>query len=174
MKLLLYILFTLFSFQSVAQTWHIPTEKIIEKMQVFNEIVGEWEGEILEVSEDYRAEYIQKLSVEYKLDQTILVISGSKIHNESNSILAGESMMTIYFDSDKEEYCVNAHLNDGQYASAKMEISAKGKMKWWFEVPGGNVIFKISFDQEAWLEEGFFILREGNEYKFSEMKLRKL
>jgi hypothetical protein len=143
------------------------TDKVIqEKMRPLGFLKGNWKGKGWMMRADGKHTFDQTEKVQFKLDQTIMLIEGNgtaegrSIHN---------AFAIISWNKDASNYNFQSWLSTGQAGKFKAEI--KDNKLYWY--PNENMQYIIWLNEKGqWAEIGE--MKRNNEwFRFFEMTLDK-
>lgn len=152
-----------------------------EKMQVFANWVGRWQGEgwiQMGPGEPKKSTVDEK--IESKLDGMILLIEGiGKAENASTKeqTVVHHAMAVLSYDQGTSQYRFRSYLKDGRSTDAWLTVMGENKFQWGFDIPNrGKTRYSISIDpvQQTWNEIGEYSPDGNNWSKFFEMNLKKI
>lgn len=130
-------------------------------------LVGEWQGSGWMMGQDrQRHEFDQTENIQFKLDNTLLLIEGlgtsqgQTIHN---------ALAIVSFNTAENNYLFTSYLANGRKGEFKAEL--EDEKFTWFPRENTRYVIEIN-DAGQWFEVGEFN-RQGNWYKFFEMTLNK-
>ena len=136
--------------------------------------VGEWEGSATTQGPQGSSASLVQESISWDLDSTVLVISGTGVHQESGEIVHDARAM-MYFDHDQEQLMMHSFLKNGRNTLSMVEVTGPETFKWWIDLPnGGKMTFYLSFAGGNWSEQGVYSSPEGQEYQTISMDLTRI
>jgi len=170
-----FIICILILFSAMVSAQQNKTQKALiqEKMSIFQSWTGQWEGSGHMDMEGVREKFTQTEDIRLTMDGMLLTIEGIGYSERDPELKIHHAFATISFHPDKEAYLMKSYTFEGQYTDAVFEHLDGESYKWYFDVPGGNIVFYIDMSENKWEEKGFFKDPRGNEYPFLQMNLVK-
>ncbi|MCF7803734.1 MAG: hypothetical protein K9N46_00345 [Candidatus Marinimicrobia bacterium] len=145
-----------------------------ESMEKLSHFAGEWQGDgWMMMRNGEKNEFTQTELVEWKLDNTILVIEGEgktpeerKVHQAFGIISAGKS---------PGEFTLQSYLATGQSTTASAKLDSTGQFIWWFEDGrDGTIRYTTIVTKNTWTETGEYS-RDGETWRqFLGMELQRM
>lgn len=147
---------------------------IQEKMSIFQSWTGQWEGSGKIDMQGSTEKFNQTEDVRLTLDGTLLTIEGVGYSDKDPYQKIHHAFATISYHPSKDAYVMKSYTFEGQYTDATFEHLGGNDFKWYFDVPGGSIIFYIEKSSDKWEEKGIYKDPAGNEYPYFQMNLNKL
>jgi len=173
MKIYIIALLLIVSSVLVAQKRSDQKALIQEKMSIFHSWTGQWEGSGHMDMEGTREKFTQSEDIRLTMDGMLLTIEGIGYSEREPDLKIHHAFATISYHPDKEAYVMKSYTFEGQYTDAVFEHLEGDSYKWYFDVPGGSILFYIDMSDNQWEEKGYFRDPRGNEYPFLQMNLVK-
>jgi len=151
-----------------------------EKMKVFQEWVGQWQGNgWMQMGPGESKNFIVDEVIQSKLDETILIIEGigkTRDAQTNAETTVHHALAVLSYDPVGSEYKFKAHLKNGRSTEAWFKVLAENKFQWGFDSPQGKIRYSIMIDpvKKMWNESGEFSNDGNNWRKFIEMNLKKI
>jgi hypothetical protein len=151
----------------------------MEKMKVFDQWVGRWQGESstrMGPGEPHKSTVDER--IESKLDGMVLLIQGTgKVMDPvtQKESIVHEALAVLSFDQTSDQYKFRTYLKDGRATEAWLNVVEENKYQWGFDTPHGKTRYNITIDpgRKNWNEVGEYS-SDGNKWsKFFEMNLNK-
>jgi hypothetical protein len=150
-----------------------------EKMKVFTNWVGRWQGEgWMQMGPGEPKKSTVDERIESKLDGTVYLVEGigKAINPETKQeMIVHHALALLSFDQGSGQYKFRTHLKDGRSSDAWFNVTGENTFQWGFDIPNrGKTRYSIKLDPTAtWNEIGEFSA-DGNTWnKFFEMNLKK-
>lgn len=144
-------------------------------MQNVSVMAGEWIGSNWSMLPDgTRKSAKMHETIQWKLDETILVIEGLGLDEQGNK--AHHAFGVLSYDPFSKSYQLNSHISEGLHTTATFEVlSPNEKFIWGYEMPQGKIRFTITLSENGtlWDEKGEFSPDGTNWYPTMEMTLKK-
>lgn len=149
-----------------------------QEMQKLSYFVGKWKGEAVARQRDgSTTKVIQEENIEYRLDNTLLLIEGTGRNPENLNEITFNALAVVSYDEAAKEFRFRSHLRDGKQTDAYFKALGDNHFEWGFDIPGNaKMRYDIKLDPKAktWLETGEYSPDGTTWYKFIELKLTKL
>lgn len=173
MKTYIIPLLLLLSSALIAQNTIDQKALIQQKMSIFESWTGQWEGSGKMEMQGTSEKFFQSEDIRLTMDGMLLTIEGIGYSESDPDLKIHHAFATISYHPNKEAYVMKSYTFEGQYTDAVFEHLGENSFKWYFDVPGGTIIFYIDKSEEKWEEKGFYKDPKGNEYPFFKMNLVK-
>lgn len=147
---------------------------IQEKMSIFQSWTGHWEGSGKVDMQGTSEKFTQTEDIRLMMDGMLLTIEGIGYSESEPDLKIHHAFATISYHPDKEAYVMKSYTFEGQYTDATFEHLGGNDYKWYFDIPGGSIIFNIEKSDKTWVENGIYRDPAGNEYPYLQMNLNKL
>jgi hypothetical protein len=158
-----------------AQTATDAGAAVTAAMEPLSWLVGEWEGEGWSESAGGRSIALVTERVESRLDGRVLFVEGIghvKEATGSPGEVVHHAVGVLSYDPARAGYLFLA-FRDGRVVEARTSLE-DGVFVWGFDVPGGQVRYRIRQDAGDWLESGDFSRDGGATWRpFFEMRLHR-
>lgn len=141
-------------------------------LEALKKMEGNWTGEgWVKIPNGTTQTFNQKETIEYKLNESILVINGRGYHQKTNE-KTFEAFAIMYKDMDGT-IKMSSHTMEGKHVVATVESNENG-YNWWFKTPnGGKIIYEITIKDNIWAEKGSYSPDGNQSFPFMEMTLTK-
>ena len=166
---------------SFTSTLSAQEEKVHqEKMKVFNEWAGQWQGSgWMQSGPGEPKNFMVNETIQPKLDATIMMIEGigkTKDDQTAAETTVHHALAILSYDPASSQYKFKSHLKNGRSTEAWFTVVADNKFQWGFDMPQGKVRYSITIDpvEKKWNEFGEFSSDGTTWRKFIEMNLKKI
>jgi hypothetical protein len=131
-------------------------------------MVGKWKGSGWIMGRDQQQQnFEQTEDVQFKLDQTLLLIEGL---GKSDGRVSHSALAVVSFNKQDKHYNFQSYLADGRSGNLKAELI--GEKLYWY--PMDNIRYLIYINDEGQWHETGEMNRNGQWFQFFEMTLEKL
>jgi hypothetical protein len=151
-----------------------------QKMELFKNWVGQWEGEgTIQRGPQNSSKSTVTEKIEMKLDGGIVVIEGigkaTDVETKTEKVVH-HAFGVLSYDVLANKYRLESYLADGKSTEAWFNVIGENKYQWGFDTPQGKIRYTITIDPVAntWEEIGEFTRDEKTWYRTFEMKLKKV
>ena len=151
--------------------------KVIEQVQKFHWMVGDWQGEAWYLDRDQqKTQLIQKEHIQIRLDGTIITMEGtgySKPSGTEEAEIVFQAFGIFTYDMSNSKYVLRAYQG-GNFIDSELFFNPDGSFSWGIEMPYGKTRYTLRLTSESkWNEIGEFS-RDGTTWiKNFEMTLSK-
>jgi hypothetical protein len=163
---------------SHAQGLGKASDALKQEMQKLSYFVGKWKGEaIAKQRNGPDTKVIQEENIQFKLDNTLLLIEGTGRNPENLSEIVFNALAVVNYDEPSKAFKFRSHLKDGKQTDAYFKIMGENHFEWGFDVQNNAKIrYDIKLDPTAksWNEIGEYSPDGVTWYPFIELKLTKL
>lgn len=138
---------------------HDP-RKVIEQMQKFSWMVGDWKGEAWYMDRDQTKIHItQKEHISLRLDSTIITMEGTgyekPVASEETKIVF-QAFGILTYDITNSKFVLRAY-NDGRFIDSDLISNPDGSFSWRIDVPYGLTRYTLRITADGiWNEKGEF------------------
>jgi len=151
-------------------------ENLKVEMKKLAYMAGKWSGEasmrqqngtILKVN--------QEEIIQYKLDETVLLIEGTGRNNEAAVVF--NALALISYNQYSKSFAMKSHVMDGNQTDAYFKILSENNFEWGFETPAKAKIkytIVLNTQEKSWAEKGEYSPDGTTWYPFMEMNLKKV
>ncbi len=166
------------TFISVVARGQMPDVKapVQLAMQDLAVMVGEWRGSSWSMMPDgSREEAVMHERIEWKLDETVLLIEGRGTGSEGQVV--HDALAVLSFEPFSRTYKFNSHIAQGLQTAAGFEVLEPNvKFRWGYETPAGKLRFTLTFSADGthWHEIGEFSRDGETWFPTLEMNLDKV
>lgn len=164
--------------QAHAQGTSKASDALKQEMQKLAYFAGKWKGEAIARQRDgSTTKIIQEENIEYRLDNTLLLIEGTGRNPENLNEITFNALAVVNFDEATKEFKFRSHLRDGKQTDAYFKVLGDNHFEWGFDIQGNaKMRYDIKLDPKtkSWLEIGEYSPDGATWYKFIELKLTKL
>jgi hypothetical protein len=164
--------------QSHAQGLGKASDALKQEMQKLSYFVGKWKGEALAKQRNGPdTKIIQEENIEFRLDNTILLIEGTGHNPENLSEVTFNALAVVSYDEETKEFKLRSHLRDGKKTDAYFKILGENHFEWGFDIQNNaKMRYDIKLDPKtkSWYEVGEYSPDGVTWYRFIELKLTKL
>ena len=143
-----------------------------EAMSKLDFLAGKWKGAGWMMDQSgQRNEFQQTENIQFKLDESILMIEGE---GTSNGQTIHDALAIISYDPNEESYQFRSYLATGQNGDYKAELLSEKSLRWILDTPRGKIRYTINIDEEGkWSEIGEFQMGPEKWFQFFAMDLVK-
>lgn len=168
-----FIMFCLILGHIQAQPSLKPDSLHLAAMDKLSFLEGEWTGTgWMQMGRD-KHYFTQKETVLRKVNNSVYVIDGLGIDNESNQIIH-QAFAIISYDRVNQKYLMRAIKGDGNYIDADAYVADDGSFIWGFKHPqAGQIKYTTRLENGKWVERGESTRDNITWYPFIEMTLSK-
>lgn len=152
--------------------------KVIEQMQKFRWMVGDWKGEAWYMGRDQTKIYItQKEHISTRLDSTIITIEGSGYEKstaseEAKNVFQAFGILT--YDLTNSKFVLRAYKG-GSFIDSDLISNPDGSFSWRIDVPYGMTRYTLRITADGkWNETGEFSQDGVSWINIFEMNLSRL
>jgi hypothetical protein len=161
-----------------AQGLSKASDALKQEMQKLSYFAGKWKGEaVAKQRSGVDTKIIQEENIQFKLDNTLLVIEGTGTNPENPTDIVFNALAFISYDEATKEFSMRSHLKDGKKTDAYFKILAENHFEWGFAVQNNAKMrydLKLDPKTKSWNEIGEYSPDGVTWYKFIELKLTKL
>ncbi|MDL5049458.1 DUF1579 family protein [Oscillatoria amoena NRMC-F 0135] len=161
----------------LAQAQGTAPVNLKQEMQKLAYMAGKWKGEAsMRQPNGTLLKVNQEEDIQFKLDDTILVIEGTGRNPEDGKI-SFNAFAIVSYDQQKKEFKMKSHVMNGGQTDAYFKVLEQNHFEWGFETPQKA---KIKYDillnpsDKSWIEKGDYSTDGNMWYPFIDMKLTKL
>jgi hypothetical protein len=151
-----------------------------QKMEVFSDWVGQWEGEsTIQMGPGAAHKANVDEHIEFKLDGMVLMMQGVGTTADATTkkeSIVHQALGILSYDQQSGRYKFRTWLADGKMTEAWFKDLSDDKYQWGFDTPQGKVRYNIALDpaKKNWRETGEFSSDGTKWHKFLEMNLAKM
>jgi hypothetical protein len=152
--------------------------KVIEQVQKFSWMVGDWQGDAWYLGRDQQKTYLeQKEHIQFRLDGTIITMEGTGYNKPSGteeSKIVFQAFGIFTFDMTSSKFVLRAYQG-GNFIDSEFTFNPDGSFSWGIELPYGKTRYTLHLTPEGkWNEVGEFS-RDGTTWvkNFEMMLTRK-
>lgn len=139
-------------------------------------MAGRWSGEAhITRGNTPPIKVMQEENVQFKLDETILLIEGIGRNPESNAITFN-ALAVVSFNPYTKKFAMKSHTMEGNQTEAYFNVLADNHFEWGFETTTkAKIRYNIILNpqEKTWAEKGDYSPDGTTWYPFFEMKLYK-
>jgi hypothetical protein len=153
--------------------------KVIEQMQKFNWMIGDWKGDAWYLGRDQvKTQLTQQEHIISRLDGSIITMEGTgydiPLNSEAGKIVF-QAFGIFTYDQVNSKYVLRAYQG-GNFVDSDLIINEDGSYTWGMELPYGKSRFTLRLTGEGkWNEIGEFSRDGGSSWVTTfEMNLTKL
>ena len=150
-----------------------------EKMKVFTNWVGDWQGEgAMQMGPGDPKRTTVHEQIKFGLGESILVIEGigrSTDPATGKEIITHHAFGILSWDQVSQEYKFRSYLKDGRMTDAWVNFTDENHFGWGFDTPHGKIKYTVVLDplKKTWNEVGEFSSDGKTWNPFFEMNLVK-
>jgi hypothetical protein len=151
-----------------------------EKMKIFSNWVGRWQGEgAIQMGPGEPKKSAVDERIETRLDGIIVVMEGMGKATDAagKEAIVHHAFGVLSYDQNSRQYKLKAYLKDGRETDAWFNVMAENSYQWGFDFPGGKIRYSIKIDpaKKTWNEIGERSMDGGTTWtNFFEMNLSKI
>ena len=134
-----------------------------EKMKVFANWVGRWQGESsMRMGPGEPSKATMDERIESKLDGMVLLVEGlgqTVDPATKQDFVVHHALAILSYDKTTDQYKFKSYLKDGRSTDAWVKVTGENTFQWGFDIPGrGKMRYAIALDpvKKTWDETGEF------------------
>lgn len=177
---IIYLLISVLGIFPLVKLYAQPTSgKVIEEMQKFSWMTGDWKGDAWYMDRDQKkVPILQKENIFARLDGAILTMEGTGYSvpvNSGESAVVFQAFGILTYNLQDSKYVIRAYQG-GYYTDSELILNEDGSYTWGIDMPYGKTRFTISLTQDGkWNERGEFSRDGGGTWvQTFEMTLTKV
>ena len=154
------------------------SRKVIEQMQKFRWMVGDWKGEAWYMGRDQSKNHLtQNEHITMRLDSTIITMEGTgyekPVASEEAKIVF-QAFGILTYDLANSKFVLRAY-NGGRFIDSDLISNPDGSFSWRIDVPHGQTRYTLRINADGkWNETGEFSQDGVTWINIFEMNLSKL